>query len=85
MYLRFWKVGYYENTWQMFIHVLAAVLVIYITCVILEKIRQLLFRYTIFDKLIEITGNGIDKLFSILTKDKAITSPASNDNNLNNK
>ncbi len=85
MYLRFWKVGYYENTWQMFIHVLAAVFVIYITCVILEKIRQLLFKYTFFDKLIEITGNGIDKLFGILTKDKVIIHPASDNKNQNNK
>ncbi|MBO4356525.1 MAG: acyltransferase [Clostridia bacterium] len=70
MYLRFWRAGYYDKTPQMLAHVVLAVILLYFTCFALEKLRQLIFKYSFIDKLTDMAGDGIDKLINLMISDK---------------
>ncbi len=66
MLWRFCKIGYNLDTLEMVYYVCVAVLILFAVCIILERIRMLLFKLLQIDKLTLFIGNSIDSLISKL-------------------
>lgn len=58
---RFYKIAD-EKTFLLIVYTILAIVIFYLICTLLETIRILIFKYTRFDKLINIVGDGIDKV-----------------------
>ncbi len=59
---RFWAMGA-KAPWMMVLGMLGAVLIIFISCMLLERLRMLLFRITRLDDLLSFLGNQINRLW----------------------
>lgn len=66
MLWRFWKIGYYCDTPHMVLYVVIAVVALFVVCILLEKVRMLLFKVLFIDKLCDIVGKIIDKVFNFI-------------------
>ena len=66
MLWRFWKIGYDLDTPEMVYYVCVAVFILFAVCIILERIRMLIFKLLQIDRLTTFIGNSIDNLISKL-------------------
>lgn len=66
MLWRFWKIGYYCDTAHMVLYVVIAVIALFIVCILLERVRMLLFKVLFIDKLCELIGKVIDEFFKLI-------------------
>lgn len=66
MLWRFWKIGYYCDTPHMVLYVVIAVISLFVVCILLERVRMLLFKVLFIDKLCDLVGKAIDAAFEFI-------------------
>lgn len=66
MLWRFWKIGYNCDTAHMVLYVVIAVIALFVVCILLERVRMLLFKILFIDKLCDLVGKIIDKAFNFI-------------------
>ena len=66
MLYRFWKLGYFSDTLEMAYYVVVAVAVLFVVCILLERIRMLLFKILQIDRLTEVVGKAADSFVGFI-------------------